>query len=142
MANIDWTRYGIAQGESVSEDAIAALEQRLGYPLPPAYVNLARFCNGASPEISEFRVADFATCISDFFEISTTPDLFTVLWYLRPQAMNLPSQFVPIARDPMGGMILLNYETIPPTVEFLDQATGKIHFVSNSFESFVTNWHE
>jgi hypothetical protein len=42
----------------------------------------------------------------------------------------------------MGGLICLNYEVTPPTVEFLDQKTGKMHFVSNSFESFVTHLYE
>jgi hypothetical protein len=79
MASIDWASYGIPQGESASEDSIAVLERRLGFSLPAAYVDLAKFRNGASPEISAFRFGDDETCISEFFEISSSPDQYTVL---------------------------------------------------------------
>ncbi|MFJ2993822.1 SMI1/KNR4 family protein [Pandoraea sp. NPDC087047] len=83
MTSIDWTSFGILQGEGASEDSIAEVERRIGCPLPAAYVDLARFRNGASPEIAAFRFGEDETCISDFFEITSSPDLLSVLWYRK-----------------------------------------------------------
>ncbi|MDP1977641.1 SMI1/KNR4 family protein [Undibacterium sp.] len=139
----DWSSFGIEKKSSVDTRMVSLIQKQLDLVFPDSYIDLMKYADGASPEISSFDYEDSGTCISEFFEFSDELRPPTIMWYARPQGVsNLPERYIPIARDAGDYMICLNFNSSPPTVEILDPATHQLSLIAPSFSQFVRLWHE
>src|SRR4051794_11548901 len=95
------------------DTTIRAVEATLGVRLPADYLGCVRRFHGGSPTPSEFSYVDpdlgpVRSCIGNFFSLSSArkDNLLAVRDWVRDR---LPAQIVPIANDPGGDLICLDY---------------------------------
>lgn len=140
---INWEAFGIEKSSGVDADVVSSVQIKLGVVFPESYVDLVMYSDGASPEISSFEYQNGGTSISDFFEFSDEVTPYTTSWYARPGGVpNLPDGFIPIARDAGDWLICLDFNKSPASVVVFDPTSHKSFFVANSFDAFVSLWHE
>jgi SMI1-KNR4 cell-wall len=141
--SINWEKFGIEAGSEVDDQIVSSIQKNLGVVFPDSYVDLVKFSNCASPEISTFKYQNDETCISDFFEFSEQIKPNTISWYVRPGGFPfLSSGYIPIARDAGDFLICLNFNKTPASVEIIDPTTHKSSLIADSFDQFVSLWHE
>lgn len=139
----DWSSFGIEQGSSVNTNTISQVEKLLSVSFPNSYLELVRYSDIASPEISSFPYSNEGTCISEFFSFSPDVAPYTISWYSRAgKPPGLPKKMTPIARDADGYLICLNFNTPLVAVEVFDPNSSKTHFVAKNFDDFVNLWTE
>jgi hypothetical protein len=139
----DWSTFGIEQGSSVDSNTISQVEKLLGVSFPNLYLDLIKYSDEASPEISSFSYGEEGTCISEFFSFSPDATPYTVPWYLGAgKPPGLPDGMIPIARDAGSYLICLNFNTPTITVEIFDPNSRKTYFIANDFYDFVSSWSE
>ncbi|MGF6109080.1 SMI1/KNR4 family protein [Pseudomonas frederiksbergensis] len=136
----DWSLFGIVQGSSIDTDTIAQTQKLLSVVFPDLYLDLVKYADEASPEISSFPYGNAGTCISEFFSFSPVLKAGTIVWHTR--VAGLPTGWVAIARDAGDYLICLNFNTRSTTVEMFDPESGSTGFVANSFNDFVGLWRE
>jgi len=140
---VDWDAFGIRKDSKIDAGIISSVQKKLNVIFPNSYVDLIMYSNGACPEISSFEYQDDGTCISEFFEFSDEVRPYTISWYTRSNGVpNLPDGFIPIARDAGDYLICLNFNNNPASVEIYDPSSERLFFVANSFDEFVSLWHE
>lgn len=136
----DWSLFGIVQGSSIDTDTIAQTQKLLSVVFPDLYLDLVKYADEASPEISSFPYGNAGTCISEFFSFSPVLKAGTIVWHTR--VAGLPTGWVAIARDAGDCLICLNFNTRSTPVEMFDPESGSTGFVANSFDDFVGLWRE
>ena len=141
MLTMDWNTFAIEPGSSVTDAVIAQVQQQLGVLLPALYLDLVRYAEEASPEVSCFSYGLGETCISEFFTFSaeTRPD--SLLWYAQ-RVQGLPAGYRPIARDAGGWLICLDFNSPSVAVELFATDSQSSHWVAPYFEAFVQLWRD
>lgn len=139
----DWSSFGIEQGSSVDDDTITQVQKLLGVAFPVSYLDLVKYSDEASPEVSSFPYGNEGTCISEFFSFSPDATPYTISWYLGAGTPpGLPNGMVPIARDAGGYLVCLNFKVPSIAVEIFDPSSGSTYFVASDFDEFVNLWSE
>lgn len=119
------------------------VQKLLGVVFPKSYLDLVKYADNASPEVSSFLYGDAATCISKFFSFSPDETPYTISWYVGAGIPpGLSDGMVPIARDTGGHLVCLNFKVPSIAVEIFDPDSGSVHFVTNDFDAFVNLWSE
>lgn len=125
------------------------LEKSLGEELPLAYVRFIQ--NSPEAEINAakfesagnewaFEVEGGMTCVDFFFSFSDDPnDSNSVLSYFKARIPGLPEKVIPIARDPGDWLICLDMRDHSGAVVIFDPDSGRVYFVTESFEKFLSN---
>ena len=96
-------------GTQLTEEELVAFEIRCGSRLPRPYRAFARENNGGSPEPDGFAFADGSpgSCVHYFFPISGGTKTDRLDYILQLFAGRVPPNYLPIARDPGGNLILI-----------------------------------
>jgi hypothetical protein len=140
-------------GAPLTDEAIAAVEFRLGFKLPAAYVELMRFQNGGIPRKTNHRTKERTTWSEDHIAItgiysigsekpcSLCGSFGSQFWI---EEWGYPRIGVYFADCPSAGhdMVCLDYRACGPAGEpqvvHIDQEWDyKIVFVAESFEAFI-----
>lgn len=140
----------------ITENTLAAFEQRAGFPLPRAYREWLLQHNGGKPTPSKFRYKHETGPYTDgqvsaFLAIhaSAVSGLGVAVAHYKLWDARLPAELVPIAEDAFGNLIVMSNagpnegkvyfwdheeETDPPTYD-------NCHLLADSFEEFLNNLH-
>src|SRR5579871_1529605 len=117
--------------KSVSDEAIRAVEARLGVRFPSDYVECVRRCDGGWPKPHHFDYPDPAlgpveTSIGRFLSLDSTRkgNLLDVVEWLSDQ---LPAQVVPFADEPGGDFLCFDYRGggAPAVVYWMHEREGE-----------------
>ncbi len=149
-----WTDWGDSYHEDPpTDDQLAAVEAKLGFRLPDAYVELARIYNGGTPHRSCFPMteptgwAENHIMVDGIYAIGekATYSLVGELGSLHMRdEWGYPSWGVGFADTPTGGheQLMLDYRDCgpegEPTVVYVDQEDDySVTFVAPDFVSFI-----
>jgi hypothetical protein len=140
-------------GAPLTDEAVAAVERRLGFKLPAAYVELMRFQNGGIPRKTNHHTKERTTWSEDHIAImgiysigSEKPCSLCGRFGSRfwVEEWGYPEIGVYFADCPSAGhdMVCLDYRACGPAGEpqvvHIDQECDyKIVFVAESFEAFI-----
>ncbi|MBD2800046.1 SMI1/KNR4 family protein [Xenorhabdus sp. M] len=137
----------------VNEGLISDFEQKIGSSLPNEYRLFLEKYNGGYPEPSSFQFFD-----SDNIEDGSSVDRFLSLGCEKYHDLNqyfinykdrIPPNFLPIAHDPGGNLILISLNHDKPAIFFWDHEfeadedegelpnMSNVHFISHSFPDFL-----
>jgi hypothetical protein len=76
-----WSSFMVEQGSSVDGDTITQVQKKLlGVAFPESYLELVKYSDEASPEVSSFPYGNVASCISEFFSFSPDATPYTISW--------------------------------------------------------------
>ncbi|HMV47600.1 MAG TPA: SMI1/KNR4 family protein [Blastocatellia bacterium] len=140
-------------GDALTDESVAAVENKLGYKLPKAYVELMGHQNGGIPNKTNHRTKEPTSwagdhiAITGIFSIGSERDCSlcgTAGSQFYMDEWGYPSIGVYFADCPSAGhdMICLDYRECGPNGEpqvvHVDQESDyKITFVAENFESFI-----
>lgn len=141
VLTMDWNSFAIEPGSTVTDPVIAQVQQQLGVLLPALYLDLVRYADAASPEVSCFSYDLGETCISEFFTFSAQAQPYSLLWYAQ-RVPGLPAGYLPIARDAGGWLICLDFNSPSVAVALFDTDARRSHWVAAHFPGFVQLWRE
>lgn len=103
----------------VSEFKIKEIGLQLGFQLPRDYIDCVKINGGASVLPEEFNVGNVERCFGSLFSFDEESSEYIVKKYeiYKP---SLPQKVFPIANDPAGNLICLDYKnnTESPIVVF------------------------
>lgn len=147
-------------GRKINKQDVINLEQRINGKLPDGYINFLKRYNGGSPE--KFRGFDIKdsryflngsvveSAVSFFFAIDYELKILDIYENIRifKDGNRVPDEFLPIADDPCGNLILLCYKGKDyGKIYFWDHEeeadTGEpvtydnIYYVADSFTEFL-----
>jgi len=126
-----------------TDEEIGAFESHFNLRLPPDYVSFLKQTNGGHPEIDSFRSwgaeQDTLWSVSRFYHLSPDEDDLEGLWRATGEWQRAISEkVVPIASDPGGNQILLDYSSGSPTVELcIHDDNFKLVYLNDTFSSFL-----
>ena len=140
-------------GESLTDEAVSAVESELGYKLPAPYVEMMRFQNGGIPRRTNHRTKERTTWSDDHIAISGIYSIGSEKSYslcgdagsrFWVEEWGYPDIGVYFADCPSAGhdMLCLDYRTCgpmrEPQVVHIDQDWDyKIVVVAENFEAFI-----
>jgi hypothetical protein len=119
---------------------IASVESRWGVQLPHNLVEIAIEHEGESPEPGRFRIGDgTASCVNCFYVFEIEPANYNIERSHKSRSDSLPALVFPIACDPGGNDICLDYRTqgAEPAVALYDHETGRVIPVAANFDDFM-----
>ena len=103
----------------ISEAKIKEIGLQFGFQLPQDYIDCVKINGGASVLPEEFKVGDVERCFGILFSFDVESSEYIVKKYeiYKP---TLPQEVFPIANDPAGNLICLDYKknTEKPIVVF------------------------
>lgn len=95
----------------LSEEDIATVERRLGFPLPTEYMNFLLAHNGGRPEPKAFPIqenpSDDHGLVHNFMCIEENDNYDLLTWVERYRG-RIPRNFLPVAKDPGGNLVCLS----------------------------------
>jgi hypothetical protein len=115
--DLDWE---YADSE-VSESKIKEIELQFSFQLPRDYIDCVKINGGASVLPEEFNVGNVERCFGSLFSFDEGSSEYIVKKY-EIYKLSLPQKVFPIANDPAGNLICLDYKnnTESPIVVFLE----------------------
>jgi cell wall assembly regulator SMI1 len=137
--------------EPLSEHDITQVEVQLGLSLPAGYRNFLLAHNGGRPEPDAFPIhnnpSDDHGLVHNFLCIKKEDNYNLTVWAKRYRG-RIPSDLLPIAKDPGGNLICLSVSGADVgKVYFWDheEEAGEgetpgydnVYFVANSFQEFL-----
>lgn len=150
----------------VSETKIKEIGLQLGFQLHQDYIDCVKINGGASVLPEEFKVGNVERCFGSLFSFDEESSEYIVKKYeiYKP---TLPQKVFPIAIDPAGNLICLDYKnnTENPIVVFWEHenagekemlmhqeglteaqveelARENVFFVANTFTEFLSKLHD
>ncbi|WP_147532320.1 SMI1/KNR4 family protein [Bacillus marasmi] len=149
----------------VSEAKIKEFGLQLGFQLPQDYIDCVKVNGGASVLPEEFRVGNEERCFGSLFSFDEESCEYIVKKYETYKPF-LPQKLFPIANDPAGNLICLDYKnTERPVVIFWEhenawekemlireeglseeqaeeRARENVFYVAESFTAFLDKLHD
>lgn len=150
----------------VSETKIKEIGLQLGFQLPQDYIDCVKINGGASVLPEEFNVGNVERCFGSLFSFDEESSEYIVKKY-EIYKLTLPQNVFPIAIDPAGNLICLDYKnnTENPIVVFWEHenagekemlmhqeglteaqveelARENVFFVANTFTEFLSKLHD
>jgi len=128
--NIDTIDLNWKYVEPLEDGTIKSIERLYEVELPQDYKKLLKICNLGKPSNHRFDIDGRKGCVFDY--MIDLNDL------LKDGPKVLPSDFLPIAKDPFGNFIAFKIvaENIESVV-FIDHETKKNHFLKPTFSEFL-----
>lgn len=93
----------------VSENEVEESGRQLGFHLPKDYIDCVKINGGASVLREEFNVGNVERCFGSLFSFDKKSSKYIVQKYELYKPM-LPKKVFPIANDPAGNLICLDYK--------------------------------
>lgn len=135
---INWDSYGVEADSEVTDEMVMKVEAMLGVSFPKAYIDLVKFNDEAIFEIGSFEYKNTTTCISEFFKFTDKEEQYSILWYKNPNRIDIPNNFIPIARDAGDYLICLDFNLESVPVKLFVPGENLVFDVANSFELFIS----
>ncbi|WP_283750453.1 SMI1/KNR4 family protein [Bacillus cereus] len=150
----------------VSETKIKEIGLQLGFQLPQDYIDCVKINGGASVLPEEFNVGNVERCFGSLFSFDEESSEYIVKKYeiYKP---TLPQNVFPIANDPAGNLICLDYKnnTENPMVVFWEHenagekemlmrqeglteaqveelARENVFYIADTFTDFLSKLHD
>jgi len=138
---------------SLSEQDITDLEEKLNLVLPKDYRAFLKENNGGYPEPDGFDFMDGSdgSSVDKFLEVNNSKDESIIEYYLSYKK-RIPEDFLPIAKDPGGNIILIKANSEDSQIYFWDHENeaeegespgmGNMHLIASSLQEFLDNLYE
>lgn len=150
----------------VSETKIKEIGLQLGFQLPQDYIDCVKINGGASVLPEEFNVGNVERCFGSLFSFDEESSEYIVKKY-EIYKLALPQNVFPIAIDPAGNLICLDYKnnTENPIVVFWEHenagekemlmhqeglteaqveelARENVFYIADTFTDFLSKLHD
>ncbi|MGG2134686.1 SMI1/KNR4 family protein [Bacillus sp. S2(2024)] len=150
----------------VSETKIKEIGLQLGFQLPQDYIDCVKINGGASVLPEEFNVGNVERCFGSLFSFDEESSEYIVKKY-EIYNLTLPQKVFPIANDPAGNLICLDYKnnTENPIVIFWEHenagekemlmrqeglteaqveelARENVFYIADTFTDFLSKLHD
>ncbi|HDR3648888.1 MULTISPECIES: SMI1/KNR4 family protein [Bacillus] len=150
----------------VSETKIKEIGLQLGFQLPQDYIDCVKINGGASVLPEEFNVGNVERCFGSLFSFDEESSEYIVKKY-EIYKLTLPQNVFPIAIDPAGNLICLDYKnnTENPIVVFWEHenagekemlmhqeglteaqveelARENVFYIADTFTDFLSKLHD
>lgn len=129
------------------------LENKFGIKLPEDYRNFLKKYNGGYPQPDGFDFAngEDGSSVDKFLEISDSVNE-SIVEYFNNYKSRIPENYLPIAKDPGGNLILIGVNNTEPKVYYWDHENeteeddipnmNNMHLIACSFKEFIDNLYE
>lgn len=150
----------------VSENEVEESGRQLGFHLPKDYIDCVKINGGASVLPEEFNVGNVEHCFGSLFSFDKKSSEYIVQKYELYKPM-LPKKVFPIANDPAGNLICLDYKNNidnpivvfwehenAPEKEVLmeekslteeqveERARSNVFYIADTFTDFLSKLHD
>jgi hypothetical protein len=138
----------------LEEEFLQALEQYWGFGLPKDYKNFLLKFNGGVPNKNYFyfKDSDFGSQVDYFFGVKKDEN-FNLLMNIKMYEERIPQNFIPIADDPGGNLVLISVKGPDRgKVYFWDHEMeadegekpdySNLTLIADSFDEFINSLHE
>lgn len=139
--------------DMVSEQELVNVEKQLNIKLPDSYRDFLKKYNGGYPQPDGFDFAsgDDGSSVDKFLEISDSKNA-SLMTFFNKYKNRIPKNYVPIAIDPGGNLILIGVNGEKAEVYFWDHENEvddgdvpgmeNMHLIALSFYDFINNLYE
>ncbi|EIB99112.1 SMI1/KNR4 family protein [Pantoea sp. Sc1] len=137
----------------VSEQDIVNVENQLSIKLPDSYREFLKKYNGGYPQPDGFDFADGedGSSVDKFLEVSDSKNE-GLINYFNTYKERIPKNYIPIAKDPGGNLILIGINGEKAEVYFWDHENEaddgdvpgmqNMHLVALNLDDFINNLYE